>query len=433
MTSGQAQPRVRRKKTRRIFLVVLFTVVLVAAAFLALEFLSDKRITTESARRPADVEPVASKPAPVSLVEHRERLRSGATIGEVLERHGFSPTEVVALCEQTKPIYDLHRIKAGQELRFYLNLELKIERLEYDIDETRYLSIERQGENSRAGVKVRPVDVEVKEIWGAIEENPIQAFNQLGEEDALALAFADLFGWDVDFYTDIRQGDAFKVIFERRFREGRFTGYGRILAAEFVNQGRVHQAFFFALPDTNKPGYYDADGKSKEKEFRKSPIMWARVSSRFSSHRLHPIRKVYTAHYGVDYAAPVGTPIQATADGTVTFAGWNGASGRMVRLRHKNNYETMYLHLSSFGAGIRPGVKVKGGDVIGFVGSSGESTGPHLDYRITRGGGYLNPLSAKFEPVEPLKPEYLEDYRKSIQKYQILLENPLAFFSPGLF
>jgi murein DD-endopeptidase MepM/ murein hydrolase activator NlpD len=135
----------------------------------------------------------------------------------------------------------------------------------------------------------------------------------------------------------------------------------------------------------------------------------------------------------VDYAAPVGTPVQATADGTVSFAGWNGASGRMVRVRHKNAYETMYLHLWSFGPGVRTGARIKGGDVIGYVGSSGDSTGPHLDYRITRNGSYLNPLSAKFDPVEPLREEQLADFKQAIEIYRELLAEPLAFFSAGFF
>jgi murein DD-endopeptidase MepM/ murein hydrolase activator NlpD len=270
-------------------------------------------------------------------------------------------------------------------------------------------------------------------ICGTIEENPILAFNRLGEKDYLALDFADLFGWDVDFNIDLRQGDNFKVIFEKRFLQGKFIGYGKILAAELTNQGRVLQGFAYVSPVTQRPGHYDAEGKSLEKEFRKSPIKLARITSRFSSSRLHPIHKVYRAHYGVDYAAPIDTPVQATADGIVTLAGWNGASGRMVRIRHKNAYETMYLHLRSFAPGIRSGARVKSGEVVGYVGSSGDATGPHLDYRITRNGSYLNPLSAKFDPVEPLREEHLGEFRQTIEKYRLLFSDPLVFFRAGFF
>jgi murein DD-endopeptidase MepM/ murein hydrolase activator NlpD len=270
-------------------------------------------------------------------------------------------------------------------------------------------------------------------IGGTIQDNPVSAFNQLGEEDILALSFSDLFAWDVDFYTDLRRGDTFKVIFEKKYIQGKFAGYGDILAAELTNQGNVFQAFLYTPPDGQRPEYYDADGKSLRKEFYKSPIKWARITSRFSRSRLHPIHKVYRAHYGVDYAAPVGTPVQATADGLVIFAGWNGASGRMVRIRHMNAYETMYLHLRSFGPGIRIGARVRAGDVVGYVGSSGESTGPHLDYRIKLRGSYLNPLSYRFKPVAPLREEFLEDYLRKSSVYRVLLEDPLVLSRPGLF
>ncbi|OGD21090.1 MAG: hypothetical protein A2Y69_13715 [Candidatus Aminicenantes bacterium RBG_13_59_9] len=299
-------------------------------------------------------------------------------------------------------------------------------RLEYDIDELNYLAVEKKEGLFRAEITARPVEIAVRMIWGTIEESPILAFNELGEGDLLALNFADLFGWDVDFYIDLRQGDAFKVIFEKRYLEGRFIGYGQVLAAEFTNQGRVLQAYAYVPPGSRKLGFYDSAGKSMEKEFRRSPLKWARITSRFSSSRLHPIHKVYRAHYGVDYAAHVGAPAQATADGTVVFAGWNGASGRMVRIRHKNAYETMYLHLQSFGPGIHTGARVKSGDIVGYVGTSGDSTGPHLDYRITRNGSYLNPLSAKFDPVEPLREENLADFKQKTEILRGLLADPLA-------
>lgn len=376
--------------------------------------------------------PAAPPPAEPRLIERKIVLQPGDNIGGVLARCGFSPAEINALCAETRPVYDLRRVHAGKELRLFAAADARVERLEYDISDVEYLAVDRRNDKFEPKIKRRPVEIRITEIWGSIVDSLILAFNELGEEDPLALAFADLFGWDVDFYMDLQPGDTFKVIVEKRYIEGRFAGDGNILAAELVNQGNVHRAFYFEPPDTKKPGYYNEAGASMEKEFRRSPIKWARITSRFSSHRLHPIRGVYTTHYGVDFAAPAGTPIQATADGVVVSAGWNGGAGQMVRLRHKNNYETMYFHLQGFAAGIRPGAQVKGGDVIGYVGSTGESTGPHVDYRILRGGGYLNPLSAKFAPVEPLKPQFLEDYKKSIEKYRLLLDDPMIFIRGAL-
>jgi murein DD-endopeptidase MepM/ murein hydrolase activator NlpD len=367
-----------------------------------------------------------------SLVEYKERLRAGNTVGEVLSNYGLASAEIHTLYEQTKPVYDLRFVRAGQEFRLFASPVGKIVRLEYDIDDTSYLSIQRSEEKFSAALLTHPVRTEVNYLCGVIEDNPILAFNQLGESDTLGLGFSDLFAWEVDFYIDLRRGDTFKVLYEKKYLQGKFVGYGNILAAELVNRGKAFQAFYYLPADTQKPGYYNAEGRSLKKEFIKSPIKWARITSRFSRRRLHPIHKVYRAHFGVDYAAPIGTPVQATADGTVTYIGFNGASGRMVRIHHKNAYETMYLHLRSYGPGIKVGAKVKSGDVVGYVGSSGESTGPHLDYRIKLKGSYINPLSWKFEPVEPLKEELVNDFKRQIEPYRVLLEDPFILVSPGM-
>jgi len=430
MTKARVQLKIQRGKRRRRLLLSL-----VAAAFaviLLIVLTQFKKDTPAPAPFKTAVFSVPDASTP-ELTEHRVKIRAGDTIGKVLARYGFSAADIQVLYDQVKPVFDLRRLRAGQQLRLYADSSGAVVRLEYDVDDFNFLAVEKREEAFRAVLNVRPVETMTGMIWGSIDESPILAFNRLGEQDSLALDFADLFGWDVDFYIDLRQGDTFKVIFEKRFLQGSFIGYGNILAAELNNQGRLLQAFAYVSPDTQRLGHYDVEGKSLEKEFRKSPIKWARITSRFSSSRLHPIHKVYRAHYGVDYAAPVGAPVQATADGTVTFAGWNGASGRMVRIRHKNAYETMYLHLWRFGPGVRSGARVKSGDIVGYVGSSGDSTGPHLDYRITRNGSYLNPLNAKFDPVEPLRDTSLGEFKAAIEKYRWLLSSPLAFIRSPFF
>ena len=430
MTTARVQFKIqRRRRTRRLLLLLLIAACAVIS-LVVLTQLDGEKPGRVPAQTTAPAIPAAQAPA---LAEYRVKIRPGDTIGKVLARYGFSAADIQVLYDQVKPVFDLRRLRTGQHLRLYADPSGAVVRLEYDVDDFNYLAVEKRDDVFQAGLHARPVETKTGIIWGTIDESPILAFNRLGEEDSLALGFADLFGWDVDFYIDLRQGDTFKVIFEKRYVLGKFIGYGQILAAEITNQGRLLQAFAYVSPDTKRLGYYDAEGKSLEKEFRKSPLKWARITSRFSSSRLHPIHKVYRAHYGVDYAAPVGTPVQATADGVATFAGWNGASGRMVRIRHKNAYETLYLHLRSFGPGIRSGARAKSGDIVGYVGSSGDSTGPHLDYRITRNGSYLNPLSAKFDPVEPLRQERLEGFKWEIEKYRLLLAEPLAFIGAGFF
>jgi murein DD-endopeptidase MepM/ murein hydrolase activator NlpD len=429
MTTAKVQLKIQRPKRKKRLLISLLIAGCAVVIFFAL-FQLDKE--KQEPVRPVPPPPAAAAQEP-ALAEYRVRIRPGDTIGKVLSRYGFSAADIQALYDQVKPVFDLRRLRTGQQLHLYADPTGAVVRLEYDIDDLDFLAVEKRADLFRAEIIARPVETTIRMIYGSIDESPILSFGRLGEGDALALNFADLFGWDVDFYIDLRQGDIFKVIFEKKFLEGRFIGYGRILAAEFINQGRVLQAFAYVSPDNRRVGYYDSEGKSLEKEFRRSPLKWARITSRFSSNRLHPVHKVYRAHYGVDYAAPVGTPVQATADGTVGFAGWNGASGRMVRVRHKNAYETMYLHLQSFGPGVRTGARIKGGDVVGYVGSSGDSTGPHLDYRITRNGSYLNPLSAKFDPVEPLREEQLANFKQAIEIYRALLAEPIAFFRAGFF
>jgi len=210
--------------------------------------------------------------------------------------------------------------------------------------------------------------------------------------------------------------------------KAKFVGYGSVLAATFTNRGNTYQAYRYTYPDTKETDYFNKEGESLRKEFLKSPFKYTpRITSRFSYSRLHPVRKVYRPHYGVDYAAKVGTPVHSTADGTVLFTGWSGASGRMVRIRHKNNYETMYLHLRRYY--VKKGDRVTGGQRIGEVGVSGEVSGPHLDYRIKYGGKYINPLAHRFKPVKPLRSEFLEDFKLFAQSYSLYFDAPLIIFS----
>ncbi len=370
-----------------------------------------------------DVPPAASLLEPESIAIPR-----GSSLAGLLRSRGFSSREIHRLKESVKPVYNLGKIRAGQELRLFNYPEGGWGALEYEIDDASYLAVQNGAGEIRAEIRHYPVEIRPAIVWGVIESSLIAAVNAAGEKDLLAIELEErCFGWDIDFYIDIRQGDTFKVLVEKKFLDGEFSGYGNILAAEFSNAGKTFRAFRFVYPDTGRADFFDDVGNSKRTEFLKSPLKGGRVTSRFTSSRLHPIYKVYRPHFGVDYGARVGTPVKATADGTVTAAGWNGASGRMVRIRHKNNYETMYLHLSGFGRGIRRGAQVQAGDIIGYVGSSGDSTGPHLDYRILYHGKYINPLSAKFEPADPLREEFSEEFQAEVSKFKMALEAPVVF------
>jgi murein DD-endopeptidase MepM/ murein hydrolase activator NlpD len=415
-----------RKKTELRHIHLLFFTLFSFSLFLVLSFIPKKEIQSEVT--PQALPTKISSPSP-PLEKNKKTIRWGMTLTDILAPYDFTPTEIFDLSQSVRSVYDLSKIKAGQEIRICTNQQGEVVSLEYDIDEKDYIFIQKKQGAYTAEIKKIPYENKVSMIWGTIQDYLISAVNKENEGVQLALDLVDLFAWDIDFYADLRKGDSFKILFEKKYLDEKFVGYGNILAAEFTNQGKTFQAFRYTYPDTKESDHYDLEGNSLRKTFMKSPIRYNRITSRFSYNRLHPIRKVYRPHYGVDYAARIGTPVQATADGTVIFAGRKGASGRMVGIRHQNRYETQYLHLRGFARGIKKGVKVREGQEIGYVGSSGESTGPHLDYRIKKDGKYINPLAFNPEPVSPLRAEFLEDFKKVAQNYMLLFETSLLVSS----
>jgi murein DD-endopeptidase MepM/ murein hydrolase activator NlpD len=378
--------------------------------------------------RPEPATPVMATPPPApALAEEKIVIPPRSNIADLLKRRGFTDREVHDLREAVKPVYDLGKIRAGQQLRLAILPGGPWKRLEYDIDETRSLVVRNEEAEVKAEMKYVPIEFKPAFVSGVIEDSLIAALNKAGEEDSLAIDIVErCFGWDIDFNTDLRKGDSFRVFVEKRYLDGRFAGYRDILAAEFINEGRVYRAFRFTYPDTKVSDYFDEAGGSRRKDFLRSPIKFRafRITSRFSASRFHPIYKIFRPHYGVDYAAPIGTEVQATADGVVTFAGWDGEAGNAVKMTHKNSYATAYLHLRNFGKGVHKGAVLKGGDIVGYVGTTGGSTGPHLDYRIYYHGGPVNPLGHKFKPADPLRKEFLEDYKKEVERLRTALRLP---------
>lgn len=420
--------RIRKKEIGRLPLLLFIAIAFVI--FLILSFLPKDKTYSEPKSEGKKEERSPQKPTdpPLQLKETKEPVHNGDTLSDILTRHGFSPAEIHKLREEVKPEYDLAKIKAGKEIRISTKQDGTIASIEYDIDNERYLHIQKKEGIYEASIQSLPFETELHMIWGTIEDNLPNAIQNQGESAVLSYELAEIFAWDIDFFIDLRKGDSFKILFEKKYLRGECTGYGNILSAEFTNQGKKFQAFRFTYPDTKESDYFNADGESLRRQFLKSPFKYTpRISSRFSYSRLHPIRKVYRPHYGVDYAAKPGTPVQATADGTVLFAGWSGLSGRMIRIRHMNHYETMYLHLRK--CYVKKGDRVKGGQHIGEVGQSGEATGPHLDYRIKFGGKYINPLAHRFKPVEPLRPEFLDRFHQIAQNYSLCLDAPLLISS----
>ena len=415
----------KRNRRKVIRVALFFSLVMVIA--LIFFFSSDhRRQTTKTEGKFLSADVVLAEP-PVKV--EKIIVPEGRTITDLLTTRGLSVAQVLSIRDQAKPVYDLARIPAGRELRL-LKQENQLIGLQLDLDAERYLEINLRQDQVKARIINYPVEKQLVLIEGIINDSLISAVNKAGEQDLLALMLADIFGWEIDFYIDLRKGDVFRLLVEKKYINGRFSSYEQIQSAYFINKGRLYEAFRFTYPDSGQTDYFDSKGNSLRREFLKSPLKYTRISSRFSSRRLHPIRKIYRPHYGVDFAAPIGTPVQATADGVVTFAGWNGGAGLMVKIKHSHSYETMYLHLSRLGPGIRQGARVKGGQVIGYVGSSGESTGPHLDYRLIYHGRYVNPLSWKFQPAEPLKEKYRDEFNQQVVNLQQLMFFPLILFTP---
>jgi murein DD-endopeptidase MepM/ murein hydrolase activator NlpD len=414
-----------KNEPHRVSLLVFLVLSLIA--FFILSFQPKTSIATPDEIKEEELvpqlEPQQERSSPPTK-ENRETIKRGETISDILDRYNLSPTEIHKLREDVKSVYDLAKVRAGNELKIFTSLEDEVVCIEYALNKENYLCLEKNGGSYTAEIKKIPYVIRTEMIWGVIEDNPINAVSKENEGGQLAILLEEIFAWDIDFYADIRQGDSFKIIFEKKYLDDEFVGYRRIIAAEFTNQGELYRAFHYTYPDSDKSDYFDFEGNSLRKEFLKSPISGARITSRFTHSRLHPVRKVWRPHYGVDYAAPVGTPVRATAEGSVSYAGRDGANGRMVRIRHKNGYETFYLHLRRYGKGIKRGLKVASGQIIGYVGVSGEVTGPHLDYRIKHRDRYINPLAYRFRPVEPLRKEFLESFQSEAEHYLISFDAP---------
>jgi murein DD-endopeptidase MepM/ murein hydrolase activator NlpD len=310
----------------------------------------------------------------------------------------LSPLGVHRLVEAARPVYDLARITVGRSYELALDPGGLLHAFSYQIDELRTLQVTRKGDALDARLLTRTYDLRDSTVSGAIASSLFAAVTDAGEDDQLALDLAEIFAWDVDFNTELQEGDSFQVAVEKMYLDDRFCRYGRILAAELVRGDKVLRAVRFDGKEAR--GYYAPDGTPLRKAFLRSPLKFTRISSGFSRARLHPILHEVRPHLGVDYAAPLGTAVQAAGDGRVVEAGWSGGYGRLVRIRHANDFETSYAHLSRIN--VKSGQRVAQGQAIGAVGATGLATGPHLDYRMLRKGAFVNPLSIQSPRAEPV-------------------------------
>jgi murein DD-endopeptidase MepM/ murein hydrolase activator NlpD len=341
-----------------------------------------------------------------------ERIERGDTLASLLNRLGIGSEEIPAVLAASRESPLLARMVAGRTVLARVTSSGRLISLRYMAGEDRLASLERVQDSFRA--KEEQVQLEAQTIMrsGEIRSSLYGATDAAGVPDAIASMMAEVFSGDIDFHRDLRKGDRFSVVYETYYHAGASVRSGRLLAAEFVNDGKAYRAVYFRDPQ-GREGYYTPDGRSMKRAFLKSPIPFSRVSSGFSNARYHPVLKEWRAHKGVDYAAPTGTPIRAVADGKVAFQGRKGGYGNIVILNHQHPFSTAYGHMSRFAKGVRNGSRVNQGEIIGYVGATGLASGPHLHFEFRVNGVQKNPLALKLPTSQPLDSRYRGQFASS--------------------
>jgi len=327
----------------------------------------------------------------------------------ILQDLGLTSENAARLTASAQSVFDLRHLRAGNQISVGRSVLGELRAVRYQIDADRVLLIAPKGNDFHSEIQTIPSETEMKGVAGEIHGSLFESVIDAGEKPELAMRLAEIFGWDLDFYTDPRPGDTFRVVVEKKMlSNGEMSSYGRILAAEYVNGTHPYRAVLFHDP-SGTPAYYTPEGKSMKKAFLHSPLKFAAViTSHFSQSRFHPILKQYRPHLGIDYAAPSGTPVQTIGDGRVIFAGPKGGAGNLIEIQHTNGYTTYYMHLSR--VLVRSGQRVEQGERIGLVGMTGLATGPHLDFRIQRGKDFLNFERLPLPPSDPVSKRDWNDF-----------------------
>lgn len=338
-----------------------------------------------------------------------ERIQRGDTLVSLLDRLGVVAEEIQAAVAASRSQPAAVRLVAGRTVLARVTSGGRLMLVRYMVDDQKLLSIERVGGNFRVAEAAVQPETRVVVRSGEISHSLFGATDAADVPDSIASQMAEIFSGDIDFHRDLRQGDRFSMVYETQYHEGAAIRSGRLLAAEFINQGKAYRAVFFKDPQ-GREGYFTPDGRSMKRAFLKSPLPFTRISSGFSRARYHPVLKEWRAHRGIDYAAPTGTPIRAVSDATVSFAGRKGGYGNLVVLNHRGPYSTAYGHLSRFAKGMRRGARVSQGEVIGYVGSTGLASGPHLHYEFRVNNVQKNPLAMNLPAAYPLEARYRSQF-----------------------
>lgn len=342
---------------------------------------------------------------------HEGRVSRYQTFADLLTPHGVSYEKAVELARAMRPDFSVREIQSGQTYWVYMNPWLqRAQYLVYQIDAVQYVVFDVQ-EPSKSRVDRRPVERTWTVVEGTIDGSLYETLTANDAHPRLALCLSEVFAWQVDFFR-IQAGDSFRILYEQRRVAGDTVAPGKILSASFRHKEERH--FGFRFDDGNGAQYFNRDGESLRRELLKAPLRYSRISSGFSNSRYHPVLKRYRPHHGTDYAAPTGTPVHSVGGGTVVKAGHYGPNGNYIKVRHNETYSSGYLHLTAFADGIRPGAEVQQGETIGYVGSTGRSTGPHLDYRLWKHGAAVDPYAIELPPSRPVSPQHRPAFQKIV-------------------
>lgn len=350
-------------------------------------------------------------------------VKKNEFLANILQREGVSYNTVNYIDRNHRDVFDVRKIKVGNKYVF-LKTRDSIPTAKYwiyEIDRTNY-AVFQLTDSLSAWRGEKEVITEIEHVGVEIKSSLWNAMAEVGCDASLILELSDIYAWTIDFFG-IQPGDSCKVIFEKRYIAGDSVpfGIGKVHAAYFKNKGEGKYAFSFV--QDGKKEYFDEKGDNLRKAFLKAPLNYRRISSTFSNGRMHPVYHVVRPHHGVDYAAPIGTPVQSIGDGTVIAKGWDTkGGGNYVKIKHNSTYTTTYMHLKGFAKGVSQGAKVKQGQTIGYVGSTGASTGPHLDFRLQKNGTYIDPLKFKSPSAEPVKKEYMEAFKKNVDSLMVVLK-----------
>lgn len=367
-------------------------------------------------------------PVSLSLPDINERVgivTNGESLFDIFKKYELNLQSLSRLTTAARGVYNLYRLTPKHSyiittVKYEGSDKEKISCFKYSIDDFSYLKIIDKSDEYRAERVALTFDRRPSYISGTIKENFINSIGSSRERLKLAFNFTDIFESEIDFLTELREGDSYSLLVEEFWLEGIFKGYGDILTAKFINNARRYEVYRFEVDGI--PDYYDSKGNSIKKALIRAPLRFRHISSNFSYKRKHPILKIYRPHLGVDYAAPSGTPVSAAGNGTVIFAGWKGQYGKTVVINHPNGYKTYYGHLSKINRAIKKGKKVSQGEIIAYVGTTGLSTGPHLDYRIKRDEKFVNPLMMNLPKERHVPSKLLPFFKNHVASLEGVLQ-----------